>query len=1235
MTSAENGHYQPIELLIYRSSGGQITIIRQTKQVHAHGNDIGFTVDNTTGNIYAEKVNHTTARTVTIAHAKALRGSFSVLDGSLTDTGLGVDQSARTAIADVSNLQTVLDDKSDVGHTHPEYGLKASSNTWTSINYFDNAIGLRNNQSYSGGANLNFIGRKSTDKFLFSREGYANIAALLDVSQLSAERNYILPDQGGTIALTSDLGGLSTSAEWGSITGTLANQADLWNVLTQIDIVDNLDGTYTFTDAQGGTTVIGDTSVSTLVNNGDGTYTYTDETGATQSIDTNASSNPYNNAISGLAAINVQSAIDEVYAAIGDDLGNHTATQTLNMDGNSLDNVSEIRPSGRFNIGGYGDGQGFGNLYSFGLMIEPVRTYGPIRYWKISNGLSNGHLEIQSENSTNENGYTTVATIAIDGTPAVSTDLTTKAYVDAAVGGAGGGDAGTFDGLDSTQFLRSDVDDTFDGNLTVTGDVSVSVNGSSNLNPRIIGAVDMNGSGEGAAFQFGDEYNSIENQYTYGLALNSYHTIIFRGGHRTLGGRMNFQDAGGWYDPDTAESVRFLLTGADDGVALQQVSASPTGTSMHLKNSAGTKIWQVNADGSTTADAFIKSGATSDDVLLGDGSTTSLAAIGGGGGGNVTKVGTPVNNQVGVWTGDGTIEGTPDVTYDGSQFKISRNRTGTYNKTAGFYVPNMANGDWNEFIFGKDESTNDRISLAFKHVAAGSADNEFKAIFYGGEAMTFNGHGTLTVKAADTTSYKYNNSNSGIVHAPDGGYFSTSTSSITGAIEVALPAATEGAADMISFEVHIFRYTGGAGGGKSHKFIIHGYNYQAAGGTTWANCNATQLTSVANDELTVRFGNNGTQPCIWIGETTTAWEYPQVQVMNVTAGYSTNIKNYLSDWSVSITPTLGEVDATASTNLTASSSLEGLKLSQSGNYWGVIPHVTSGGTIEIGKYIDFHDTDGDTGDYSYRITTAQNEISFPKNVKFSEDSGAVDFYGVGRFYVSAASPSYQRMDARSDGTEARLHCYGVPESGTGATSFKQAWWDGGSYLNVTAVSGTATFDAAIYADRFQTSNSGDGATLLTFNSDRAWSFLQEGSGSGTRLALRDLTGGKTFEIQNNSGVKQFEFWTGGGVAYATDWTNYSDERLKSDIKPLTGKKMNVDWKSYTFKKEDRVRYGVIAQELEEHHPELIRVSDDGMKAVSYTDLLVCKMAEKDEEINTLNARVERLEAMVEQILNNR
>jgi len=47
----------------------------------------------------------------------------------------------------------------------------------------------------------------------------------------------------------------------------------------------------------------------------------------------------------------------------------------------------------------------------------------------------------------------------------------------------------------------------------------------------------------------------------------------------------------------------------------------------------------------------------------------------GGGSGDVTKVGTPANNQVGVWTGDGTIEGAGTLTYNGTALAVTGNIT--------------------------------------------------------------------------------------------------------------------------------------------------------------------------------------------------------------------------------------------------------------------------------------------------------------------------------------------------------------------------------------------------------------------------------------------------------------------------------------------------------------------------------------------------------------------------------
>lgn len=54
-----------------------------------------------------------------------------------------------------------------------------------------------------------------------------------------------------------------------------------------------------------------------------------------------------------------------------------------------------------------------------------------------------------------------------------------------------------------------------------------------------------------------------------------------------------------------------------------------------------------------------------------------------GGSGNVTKVGTPLNNQIGVWTGDGTIEGDANFTWTGTSLGITGSLTVSSFITAG------------------------------------------------------------------------------------------------------------------------------------------------------------------------------------------------------------------------------------------------------------------------------------------------------------------------------------------------------------------------------------------------------------------------------------------------------------------------------------------------------------------------------------------------------------------------
>ena len=94
--------------------------------------------------------------------------------------------------------------------------------------------------------------------------------------------------------------------------------------------------------------------------------------------------------------------------------------------------------------------------------------------------------------------------------------------------------------------------------------------------------------------------------------------------------------------------------GKFDNVKFTESSAPSTPTS-------GTAVTYVKSDGKL----YLKDDA---------GTETDLTA-----GSSVSKVGTPVNNQVGVWTGDGTIEGDAAMTFDTATDTLT---SGTLNSTS-------------------------------------------------------------------------------------------------------------------------------------------------------------------------------------------------------------------------------------------------------------------------------------------------------------------------------------------------------------------------------------------------------------------------------------------------------------------------------------------------------------------------------------------------------------------------
>lgn len=82
----------------------------------------------------------------------------------------------------------------------------------------------------------------------------------------------------------------------------------------------------------------------------------------------------------------------------------------------------------------------------------------------------------------------------------------------------------------------------------------------------------------------------------------------------------------------------------------------------------------------------------------------------------------------------------------------------------------------------------------------------------------------------------------------------------------------------------------------------------------------------------------------------------------------------------------------------------------------------------------------------------------------------------------------------------------------------------------------------------------------------------------------------------------------------------SDERVKKDIKKITilSGICKINFYSYSLKSDstNKVKYGVLAQEVEKHFPELVFESQ-GVKAVAYTEILILKVAYLEQCVTAL------------------
>ena len=152
----------------------------------------------------------------------------------------------------------------------------------------------------------------------------------------------------------------------------------------------------------------------------------------------------------------------------------------------------------------------------------------------------------------------------------------------------------------------------------------------------------------------------------------------------------------------------------------------------------------------------------------------------------------------------------------------------------------------------------------------------------------------------------------GHIVSPDGGRYTTTTSSQTGYLKITLPVSWSNA--MFRFAVDIYDYTDD----NTVTYIIGGYNYADSPGwhSTSAQCISKWGTSKSN--LDVRFGHDGSKCAIYIGASNTSWSYPQVMIRDILLGYgqASAIATWSKGWSIGFTTTLGSyIVAKTNTNV--------------------------------------------------------------------------------------------------------------------------------------------------------------------------------------------------------------------------------------------------------------------------------------------------------------------------------
>lgn len=167
---------------------------------------------------------------------------------------------------------------------------------------------------------------------------------------------------------------------------------------------------------------------------------------------------------------------------------------------------------------------------------------------------------------------------------------------------------------------------------------------------------------------------------------------------------------------------------------------------------------------------------------------------------------------------------------------------------------------------------------------------------------------------------------SSFIAFPDGGSYVTTDEVKTGYLKITLPQRRSNT--MLSFKVSIYNYSSNT----SCEYTIKGYNYYDG---IWRQCTAYSIGyngDLSKSNLPVYYGETASNSVIYIGDVSTSWSYPQIQIHDVAVGYKKyEYKQWCCNWNIDFVTTVENITASVDK---PNSSYATTKLLNTRNIWG-------------------------------------------------------------------------------------------------------------------------------------------------------------------------------------------------------------------------------------------------------------------------------------------------------------